>query len=360
MAHPTMTHPEEDPPLAQAEVCEDVQEELRRLADTLLERTDEVIAAVTARAHGEREREGGAELDAAVEEDFVRLGALATTAVARWLGGEPPDVASAAGEEFSRVFAQLAAGSHVPLGEVVRRCRCWRDGCERELCEGGGDGLIAEEALARACEAIRTAADRALAQMSSLFDAERQRVKAELSFLATHDGLTKLANRSLTKERLERMLARSARHGNAVAVLFIDLDDFKVVNDTLGHGVGDEFLVAVAERLGGVVRDADTLGRLGGDEFVVLAECPQAQSGPGEIAARLTGAFAEPFAVEGRAEPLRLSASIGVASAAAGSSVEQLLCDADIAMYRAKRQGGGCVHYKAGMGSLVGRSLPPA
>ena len=278
----------EDPLRGQAQVPADVQQELRRLGCGLQQRADEVIEAVTSRAQREREREGEPELDAAVEEQFVRLGRLATAGVARWLGGEPADGASAAGEEFSQVFARLAAGSDVPLGEVVRRCRCWRDGCERELSEAGGNGPIAEEALARACESIRTAADRALAQMSSLFDAERQRVKAELSFLATHDGLTKLANRSLVKERLERMLARAARHGNAVAVLFIDLDDFKDVNDTLGHGVGDEFLVAIAERLRGVVRDADTLGRLGGDEFVVLAECPQAQSGPGEIAARLT------------------------------------------------------------------------
>ncbi len=151
---------------------------------------------------------------------------------------------------------------------------------------------------------------------------------------------------------------RPPRYGNAVAVLFIDLDEFKLVNDTLGHGAGDALLVAVAERLSGVVREADTLGRLGGDEFVVLAECPPAESGPGEIAARVTGAFTEPFAVERLPEPLRLSASIGVASSAAGSSAEQLLCDADIAMYSAKGQVGGCARYEPGMEqALVGRSL---
>ncbi len=98
------------------------------------------------------------------------------------------------------------------------------------------------------------------------------RRQEELAFMATHDALTGLANRALVLDRLEQMLVRSRRSKALVAALFIDLDNFKQVNDTLGHDAGDELLRAVAARLDGVVRATDTLGRLGGDEFVVIAE----------------------------------------------------------------------------------------
>lgn len=101
------------------------------MGSALAERTGEVIEAAASRAHREMEREGVPELERAIEEHFMRLGKLATVAVADWVAGEPVDMASAAGEEFSRVFAQLAASRDVPLGEVVRRCRCWRESCAR-------------------------------------------------------------------------------------------------------------------------------------------------------------------------------------------------------------------------------------
>lgn len=124
------------------------------MGSALAERTGEVIEAAASRAHREMEREGVPELERAIEEHFVRLGKLATVAVADWVAGEPVDMASAAGEEFSRVFAQLAASRDVPLGEVVRRCRCWRESCERALREVAADGAAGEEALRRACESI--------------------------------------------------------------------------------------------------------------------------------------------------------------------------------------------------------------
>ncbi|HZI90920.1 MAG TPA: GGDEF domain-containing protein, partial [Thermoleophilaceae bacterium] len=349
----------EDPPQTQAQAPDDVQRELRRLGSALAERSGEVIEAVASRAQQEMEREGALELDGEIEEHFARLGTLATVAVGGWVAGEPVDIASTAGGEFSRVSAQLATSRDVPLGEVVRRCRCWREACQRTLHEVAADGAVGEEALGRACKSIQRAADRALAQMSTIFDAERQRIteeladrQAELSFLATHDGLTKLANRSLVMDHLVRMLARSARHGSSVAVLFIDLDDFKLVNDTLGHAVGDRLLVAVAERLRSLVRDADTLGRLGGDEFVVLAEGPAAMS-PAMIAARLAETFVETFALDGQPSPLRLSASIGVAIATSESSAQQLLCEADVAMYCAKAQGSAWGRYEPGMAAVL-------
>jgi diguanylate cyclase (GGDEF)-like protein len=341
----------EDLPRAQTQAHEltaDVRAELAPLAAALLARTDELIEDVTARAHHRRAQEDTPTLDGAVEGSFVRLGALATIAVARWLSGEPIDVASAAGDEFSQAFAVLAACSDVPLGEVVRRCQYWRDRCDLALREASQpSGPASEQALSRAREAIQQSADRTIAQMSAIFDRERRRIKeelarcqAELSFLATHDGLTGLANRALIIESLKRMLARCARQRSSVAVLFIDLDDFKLVNDTLNHSVGDQLLVAIATRLREVVRDADTVGRFGGDELVVLAELTGGSDDPGEIVARVREVFAAPFTLEGRPDPLQITASIGVAIAQAGSSAEQLLCDADIAMYRAKSQAG--------------------
>ena len=345
-------------PRAQTQVrhpTADVQAELARLGGTLLERADELIDEVTARAHSRRARESAPALDGAVEGSFVRLGRLATIAVARWLAGQSPDEASAAGEEFARAFAVLAACSDVPLGEVVRRCQYWRDRCDLALREASeAADLAGEQALGHACRLIQASADRTIAQMSAIFDDERLRVKEELSFLATHDALTKVANRSLIMESLRRMLARCARQGGGVTVLFIDLDDFKLVNDTLGHGVGDQLLVAVAGRLRGLLRDADVLGRLGGDEFVVVGESRSSGDGHHELAGRLLAAFQEPFVVEGHPDPLRVSASIGIAIGEPGSSAEQLLRDADMAMYGAKAEGNACARYEPRMRDALG------
>lgn len=326
----------------------EIQDDLQRLGRTLLERAEEVIEQIAHRVHGRTEVDAAPRLDDAFEERFVQLGTLATIAVGRWLAGEPMSIASAAGAEFSRVFAQLIASSDLPLGEVVRRCRYWRDGCDLVLRECAEMGLVSSDALASARESIHRAADHALAQMSAIFDAERHRIEAELSrrqeqlsFLATHDALTALANRTLIMDRLEMMLARVDREGGVVETLFIDLDDFKVVNDTFGHRVGDELLLAVSQRLSAVVREADTLGRLGGDEFVVLSY-DRSEGGAAEIAARILEAMAKPFALSD-GHSMRISGSIGVASSHGGISAQQLLYDADMAMYGAKAEGRGVV-----------------
>jgi diguanylate cyclase (GGDEF)-like protein len=157
---------------------------------------------------------------------------------------------------------------------------------------------------------------------------------------ALHDALTGLPNRALLGQRLEHLALRAQRSHATAAVLFVDLDKFKRVNDTHGHAVGDELLVAVAQRLEGVVRPGDTLARVAGDEFVILCE-DLVEAGDAEIlATRMQSELSRPFEMGG--VTLGVSASVGIAFAGPGSSINaQLLTDADTAMYQAKRRGGG-------------------
>jgi diguanylate cyclase (GGDEF)-like protein/PAS domain S-box-containing protein len=165
----------------------------------------------------------------------------------------------------------------------------------------------------------------------------RQALEDELRHQAFHDSLTGLANRALFEDHLVQALARARRHHQPVAVLFLDLDDFKTINDSLGHEAGDELLRAVAIRIAGVVRAADTAARLGGDEFAVLAETFAEEHDARMIAARLLEELAHPFAVAGR--ELRVSASIGLAWSDGSIGVKELMRDADTAMYAAKDSG---------------------
>jgi diguanylate cyclase (GGDEF)-like protein len=154
---------------------------------------------------------------------------------------------------------------------------------------------------------------------------------------ALHDPLTRLPNRSLLLDRLEHALARATRTGVGVAVCFVDLDEFKTVNDSLGHAAGDALLVAVAARMQRCARASDTVARLGGDEFAILLEDLDDVSEAVAFASRLADELREPFAIQG--SELFTSASIGIATGnAAGDDV---LRNADVAMYRAKASGGG-------------------
>ena len=153
---------------------------------------------------------------------------------------------------------------------------------------------------------------------------------------ALHDPLTGLPNRVLMLERLEHAFQRNRRSGNTSAVFFIDLDRFKEVNDTHGHQVGDELLVAVAERMTGVLRPGDSLARLSGDEFAVLCEDLDDHSQAEAIALRFDAELSRPFPLSGL--EVNISASIGIASAGEGGEApDDLLHDADLAMYRTKR-----------------------
>jgi len=158
---------------------------------------------------------------------------------------------------------------------------------------------------------------------------------------ALHDGLTGLPNRALILDRAEQMLASGHRDARPVAAFFLDLDNFKKVNDTLGHGAGDELLKAVGARLAAATRASDTVGRLGGDEFVVLAQGSSLDGGPELVAARLLDVLSKPFELPGfEGIPVTISASIGIATGQRRSAGD-LLRDADTALYRAKADGKG-------------------
>ncbi|HEV2745068.1 MAG TPA: EAL domain-containing protein, partial [Rubrobacter sp.] len=170
---------------------------------------------------------------------------------------------------------------------------------------------------------------------------ERREAEERLEYQAFHDGLTGLPNRQLFLDRLGHALARTQRRrGKRVAVVFMDLDDFKVVNDSLGHGTGDKLLVAVSERLKGCLRHEDTLARFGGDEFTVLLEDIEDPDEPMRVAKRIIDKLRDPLELDGRG--LYARASIGIALGEDRTkNPEELLREADTAMYRAKAEGSG-------------------
>ena len=160
----------------------------------------------------------------------------------------------------------------------------------------------------------------------------------ELTHLAFHDPLTGLPNRVLILDRLERMMLRFRREHAKVGALFLDLDNFKDINDTLGHAAGDQLLVLVANRLTRVLREGDTVGRLGGDEFVVLIDGQSLDKGPELAAQRILDVMAQPFELDATELPVVVTASIGIAEGLRDHP-EDLLHDADVALNRAKASG---------------------
>lgn len=160
----------------------------------------------------------------------------------------------------------------------------------------------------------------------------------ELRFQALHDSLTGLPNRTLIMDRIDQLLARNRRNGTAGAALYIDLDDFKNVNDSLGHEAGDRLLVAVAARMASTLRGADTIGRMGGDEFVVLMDGSEPLVAPELVAQRLLDVMKQPFAIDDLTPSMLANTSIGIAVGDRATGGE-LMRDADIALYQAKAMG---------------------
>jgi diguanylate cyclase (GGDEF)-like protein len=334
----------------------DHEGELRRLGEALKGGTDDVVARMLGRS-----ADSGHVLDALVEDSFARVGSVSTIAVARWMAGDGPEVAREVGRESWRIFGQLAAQRAAPLNEVTKRCLRWRDAADDVLRECAQTLELAPAVLDEALSMLQRSLDVTLVRMCESFEEERRKAHDELSrrqeelaFLATHDPLTGLPNRTLILDRIEQMLVRGRRSQAPVAALFIDLDNFKGINDTLGHGAGDRLLKAVATRLRGAIRDTDALGRLGGDEFVVIAEGMSLAAGPELIAERLLEALAPPFKLdESDSSRLAVTASVGIAMGDRPSA-EDFLRDADIAMYRAKWDGKNrFVVFESGMQDAV-------
>jgi diguanylate cyclase (GGDEF)-like protein len=207
--------------------------------------------------------------------------------------------------------------------------------------------LTGHDDTSLALEAVSAGADDFLVKRDAEGDAivralryaiERSRARSELVHQALHDVLTGLPNRALFVNRLEQALARSERIDGLVAVIFLDLDRFKTINDSLGHEAGDRVLVEVAARLHAVVRPSDTLARFGGDEYTVLCEPNSAYQGMA-IADRLAVALSVP--IESGGHEVFLTASVGIAFGRHGDQPADLIRDADSAMYKAKERGPG-------------------
>jgi diguanylate cyclase (GGDEF)-like protein len=226
-----------------------------------------------------------------------------------------------------------------------------------------GLGVILHRRLARPVRRLRSAIEAAshddsvrapvegpaeMADVAEAFNetiARRRELEVQLAHQALHDPLTQLPNRTLLTDRLTLALNRQARAGGSVVVAFMDLDRFKLVNDSKGHPVGDALLVALARRLEGVMRCTDTVARFGGDEFVMVSEGVYGDADVASIASRLTAVLEQPFLVG--EEVLHISGSVGLAVGHDGETADELIRNADAAMYAAKEaERGGFAIYR--------------
>ncbi len=226
------------------------------------------------------------------------------------------------------------------------------------LCKPG-ERNIATEAMKRGAQDYVEEDDRTgeLLGRSILYAIERVHAAEQLAFLAQHDPLTGLANRAAFRDRVVQALARSDRNQAPGALLLVDLDSFKAVNDTRGHDVGDLLLKHVADQLRSLMRPYDVIARLGGDEFGILLEDVSEARDAGRMAERLLESMAEPFVV-GDIEVFRTASLGAVVFPFDGADAASLMRNADFAMYRAKRQGGGtAAFYTPSMGVRIHEQL---
>jgi diguanylate cyclase (GGDEF)-like protein len=268
---------------------------------------------------------------------------LATHLIGRWLvTGE-----SANEEEHARLATSGALVDTVPLPRLLKSYLVWRDTTLTVLAEEAARLSSPPELVAEASFVVRRSCDASMVRMSRQFEAERVRLQQELTVereklahQALHDPLTGLPNRTLLYDRTAQALRATGRYGGSIALLFVDLDDFKIINDAFGHEAGDALLVDVARRLRTEVRPSDTAARLGGDEFIVL--CERLDGDPEDsavaIARRLLAALRRPFELHG--QTVSISASIGIAVTTGGEAPDTLVSRADGAMYQAKGRRG--------------------
>jgi diguanylate cyclase (GGDEF)-like protein/PAS domain S-box-containing protein len=269
----------------------------------------------------------------AAEERLRAVAALGERALA---GADPADLAADAVELMRSKMPIEAAEVRLADGGAVASSGPPSEAAIR-LPIAAGDELVVAPRRELADEEMNLV--RAVASILATALA-RRRSEERMRHDALHDPLTGLANRTLLGDRLEQALARSRRQGRATAVLFVDLDNFKAVNDTHGHAAGDAVLVEIGRRLRKALRPADTVARLGGDEFVTVCEATDQRSAL-MLGRRLQEAIQLPLRAGAAAH--RLSASIGISLGDNGPDV--LLNRADAAAYHAKSRGGGCVEF---------------
>jgi diguanylate cyclase (GGDEF)-like protein/PAS domain S-box-containing protein len=272
----------------------------------------------------------------------IRLRAVAAIGERALAGADPVALGAEAVELLRKLLAvqhaevRLADGPRKPRGEPPPGASDPQPPERRHdvrLPIGDDDELLVEPGRELSEEELSFVRAMAHTLASAL---ERRRTEQRMRHEALHDPLTALPNRILLRDRLEHALARAGRGRAATAVLFIDLDNFKAVNDTYGHAAGDDVLVESARRLRAAVRPADTMGRIGGDEFVAVCEDVDTESALA-VAGRLQEALRPTFTAGGHEH--RLSASIGIALG--DRDPDRLLADADAASYRAKAAGRG-------------------
>jgi diguanylate cyclase (GGDEF)-like protein len=282
-----------------------------------------------------------------VERDIVRATEAGTFAVASYLmTGQPVT------REQSEVWdatGKAPVRETITLSELTKIYLVWRQEVSRVVRGAAAAHDVDDASLEHALQAIQIGSDVSLIRMAKRFEATRRELELQLvekqsrlEHLALHDSLTGLANRQLTLDRAEQMLLRSRRENDPVVLCFIDLDNFKDTNDSLGHEAGDKLLCAVAGRFTSMLRLGDTVGRLGGDEFVILTEGVTRPDGSMRVAERIREALREPFQLEGyEGLPISVTASIGIATGDRVSA-QELLRDADVALYQAKAVGKDC------------------
>ncbi|MGK5681591.1 putative bifunctional diguanylate cyclase/phosphodiesterase [Actinoplanes sp. URMC 104] len=239
--------------------------------------------------------------------------------------------------------ALIAVSHHTDLHETLAAVRAGRDRSgAADLTVLCGDGrLVQAECTGRDLRHDPTVRGLVLTVRDVT---ERRRLESDLSHLAFHDGLTGLANRVLFRNRLEQAFAVAGRDDATIAVLFVDLDDFKEVNDTLGHAVGDQLLVSVGERIASLIGPGDTAARMGGDEFAILLEQSHDATRAEQMADRVVKALAVPVEVSdgiGGTHIVSGASSVGVATNRDAESATELLRHADLALYQAKGEDKG-------------------
>ncbi len=274
---------------------------------------------------------------------------LGTELIGRWLITD-----MAASDEDEAVLAQQgeqAILEDAVLASVAKAYFAWRDITTAVLQEEGRRLGVSERLLVLATNVVRFSCDGSLVRIVRQFDDTRRSLQrrlneeqARLAHRALHDQLTGLPNRALLADRLRQAAGALDRRGSGAVLLYLDLDNFKAINDRFGHPAGDVLLVTVAQRLQALARSGDTVARLGGDEFVVLAaDLADPEAAASSLAERIHLAMREPVTVGER--QLHSSVSIGIASVLPDSDPEVCLAQADAAMYQAKR--GGPARYEA-------------